>query len=65
MFNQVMFVGCFIKDFEFCYIFVGVVVVYVMFVVNCSFKNVLGEIEVDYVNCIFWRKIVENMVLYC
>ncbi|MGR4032848.1 single-stranded DNA-binding protein, partial [Bacillus sp. ZZQ-131] len=33
--------------------------------VNRGFRNSLGEQQVDFINCVVWRKSAENVTEYC
>jgi single-strand DNA-binding protein len=65
MINQVILVGRLTRDPELRVTKEGNSVVNVTLAVNRNFRNQKGEIEADFVNCIIWRKLAENLSLYC
>lgn len=65
MINQVTLVGRLTKDPELRVTTEGNSVVTVTLAVNRNFRNQKGEIEADFVQCTLWRKMAENLSLYC
>lgn len=65
MINQVTLVGRLTKDPELRVTTEGNSVVTVTLAVNRNFRNQKGEIEADFVQCTLWRKMAENLALYC
>lgn len=65
MINQVTLVGRLTKDPELRVTTDGNSVVNVTLAVNRNFRNQKGEIEADFVQCTLWRKMAENLSLYC
>lgn len=65
MINQVTLVGRLTKDPELKVTTEGTSVVSVTLAVNRNFRNQKGEIEADFVQCTLWRKMAENLALYC
>ncbi|MBC2368122.1 single-stranded DNA-binding protein [Listeria booriae] len=60
MMNRVVLVGRLTKDPELRYTPAGVAVATFTLAVNRNFTNQNGEREVDYINCVVWRKLAEN-----
>ncbi|CAH0186911.1 MULTISPECIES: single-stranded DNA-binding protein [Peribacillus] len=60
MMNRVVLVGRLTKDPELRYTPNGVPVATFTLAVNRSFTNQKGEREVDFINCVVWRKPAEN-----
>lgn len=65
MINQVTLVGRLTKDPELKVTPEGTSVVNVTLAVSRNFRNQQGEIEADFVQCTLWRKMAENLSLYC
>lgn len=65
MINQVTLVGRLTKDPELQATPDGTSVVTITLAVNRNFRNQKGEIEADFVQCKFWRKMAENTAAYC
>ncbi|MBC2303411.1 single-stranded DNA-binding protein [Listeria booriae] len=60
MMNRVVLVGRLTKDPELRYTPAGVAVTTFTLAVNRNFTNQNGEREVDFINCVAWRKAAEN-----
>lgn len=60
MINRVVMVGRLTKDVELKYTQSGTAVCSFNLAVNRQFKNDKGEREVDFINCVMWRKSAEN-----
>lgn len=61
MINTVVLTGRLTKDVDLKYTQSGTTVGQFNLAVNRSFKNANGEQEVDFVNCVIWRKAAENL----
>ena len=61
MINTVVLTGRLTKDVDLKYTQSGTAVGQFNLAVNRSFKNAKGEQEVDFVNCVIWRKAAENL----
>ena len=64
MMNRTVLVGRLTKDPELRYTPNGVPVATFTLAVNRPFKNASGENEVDFLNCVVWRKPAENVSNY-
>ena len=60
MINNVTLVGRLTKDVELKYTPANQAVAQFTLAVNRTFKNVNGERESDFINCVIWRKSAEN-----
>lgn len=60
MMNRVVLVGRLTKDPELRYTPAGVAVTTFTLAINRNFTNQNGEREVDFINCVAWRKAAEN-----
>ena len=65
MINQVTLVGRLTKDPDLRITQEGTSVTNVTVAVNRPFRNQLGEIGVDFVQCILWKRMAENTAQYC
>ena len=65
MLNQVVLVGRLVKDPEIVEIEEGKKVSNITIAIPRSFKNMDGEYETDFVNCIMWDAIAKSAVEYC
>lgn len=65
MINQVTLVGRLTKDPEIRYTKEGAPVANITLAVNRQFKNAIGVVETDFVNCTLWRRTAENTANYC
>lgn len=63
--NQVTLVGRLTKNPEMRITPDGIAVTNVTLAVSRNFRNQKGEIEADFVQCTLWRKMAENIALYC
>ncbi|EAC6915146.1 single-stranded DNA-binding protein [Listeria monocytogenes] len=61
MMNRVVLVGRLTKDPDLRYTPAGAAVATFTLAVNRPFKNAQGEQEVDFINCVVWRKPAENV----
>ena len=64
MMNRVVLVGRLTKDPELRYTPNGVAVCTFTLAVNRPFTNQQGERDVDFINCVTWRKTAENLANY-
>lgn len=64
MINRVVLVGRLTKDPELRYTPNGVAVCTFTLAVNRPFTNQQGERDVDFINCVTWRKTAENIANY-
>lgn len=64
MINRVILVGRLTKDPELRYTPNGVAVCTFTLAVNRPFTNQQGERDVDFINCVTWRKTAENLANY-
>lgn len=64
MINRVILVGRLTKDPELRYTPNGVAVCTFTLAVNRPFTNQEGERDVDFINCVTWRKTAENLANY-
>lgn len=63
--NRVVLIGRLTKEPELYYTKQGVAYARVCVAVNRGFRNSLGEQQVDFINCVVWRKSAENVTEYC
>ena len=61
MINNVVIAGRLVADSELKYTSSNVAVATFTLAVNRQFKNAKGEREVDFINCVIWRKAAENL----
>ncbi|HEM4327361.1 TPA: single-stranded DNA-binding protein [Streptococcus suis] len=61
MINNVVLVGRMTRDAELRYTPNNVAVATFTLAVNRSFKNDAGEREADFINCVIWRQLAENL----
>ena len=61
MINTVVLTGRLTRDVDLKYTQSGTAVGQFNLAVNRSFKNANGEQEVDFINCVIWRKAAENL----
>lgn len=64
MLNRVVIVGRLTKDPDLRYTPSGVAVANFTVAVNRPFSNQQGNREVDFINCVIWRKQAENLANY-
>lgn len=64
-FNRVVLIGRLTKEPELYYTKQGVAYARICVAVNRGFRNSLGEQQVDFINCVVWRKSAENVTEYC
>lgn len=64
MINRVILVGRITKDPELRFVSVDIPMVRFSLAINRNFVNKDGNREVDFVNCIVWRKQAENLTKY-
>ncbi|PSL41728.1 single-strand binding protein [Salsuginibacillus halophilus] len=64
MINNITLVGRLTRDAELRFTANGVGVANFGIAVNRPFKNQQGENEVDFFNCVAWRKLAENVAQY-
>ncbi len=65
MLNKVILVGNMTRDAELRSTQTGTSVATFSLAVNRPFANAQGEREVDFINCVVWRKQAENLAKYC
>ncbi|ARJ21896.1 single-stranded DNA-binding protein [Bacillus sp. TH22] len=65
MMNRVVLIGRLTKEPELYYTKQGVAYARICVAVNRGFRNSLGEQQVDFINCVVWRKSAENVTEYC
>jgi len=65
MLNQVVLVGRLVKDPEIVEIEDGKKVSNITIAIPRSFKNMDGEYETDYINCVLWDAVARNTTEYC
>ena len=63
--NRVVLIGRLTKEPELYYTKQGVAYARICVAVNRGFRNSLGEQQVDFINCVVWRKSAENVTKYC
>ena len=63
--NRVVLIGRLTKEPELYYTKQGVAYARACVAVNRGFRNSLGEQQVDFINCVVWRKSAENVTEYC
>jgi single-strand DNA-binding protein len=65
MLNQVVLVGRLVQNPEILPLENGKKKSSITLAVSRSFKNVDGEYETDFINCVLWNGIAENTCEYC
>lgn len=65
MLNQTVIVGRLVKDPELNETENGNKVTNITLAVPRSYKNMNGEYETDYIQCVLWKGVAENTVEYC
>lgn len=65
MLNQVVLVGRLVKDIEVKELEEGKKVGYITLAVNRAFKNEDGIYETDFVDCVLWDNVAQNVSEYC
>lgn len=65
MVNQLIVIGRLVKDPELRKTDSGKNVANITLAVPRSFKNVNGEYETDYIDCILWSGVAESTTEYC
>jgi single-strand DNA-binding protein len=65
MLNQIVIVGRLVRDPELRETDNGKKVSNITVAVPRSYKNLKGEYETDYIDCVLWTGIAENTVEYC
>lgn len=65
MMNRVVLIGRLTKEPELYYTKQGTAYARICIAVNRGFRNSLGEQQVDFINCVVWRKSAENVTEYC
>lgn len=63
--NRVVLIGRLTKEPELYYTKQGVAYARICVAVNRGFRNSLGEQQVDFINCVVWRRSAENVTEYC
>lgn len=65
MLNQIVIVGRLVRDPELRETQDGKKVANITVAVPRSYKNLKGEYETDYIDCVLWTGIAENTTEYC
>ena len=65
MLNRIQLIGRLTRDPEVRYVSNGHPMAQFTIAVNRDFKNAAGEREADFVRCIAWRKLAEQIGQYC
>ena len=65
MLNQTVLVGRLVRDPELKETETGSKMTHITLAVPRSYKNVDGEYDTDFINCVLWKGIAENAVEYC
>lgn len=65
MLNQVVLVGRLVKDPELIETETNKKMTRITIAIPRSFKNMDGEYETDFINCILWDSVAKNTVEYC
>lgn len=65
MLNQSVLVGRLVKDPELYETENGNKVTNITLAVPRSYKNVNGEYDTDFINCVLWKGVAENATTYC
>lgn len=65
MLNQIVLVGRLVKDPEVVTTESGKNISYITLAIPRSFKNVEGEYDTDFINCVLWNTVAESTSEYC
>ena len=65
MLNQTVLVGRLVRDPELNQTENGNKVTNITLAVPRNYKNVDGEYETDFINCVLWKGVAENAAEYC
>lgn len=65
MLNQTVLVGRLVEESKLREIENGKKIAFIVLAVPRSYKNVDGEYETDFINCIIWDSIATNVTEYC
>ncbi|HET7264432.1 MAG TPA: single-stranded DNA-binding protein [bacterium] len=65
MLNRIELIGRLTRDPELRYVANGHAMAQFTIAVNRDFKNAAGEREADFVRCVAWRKLAEQVGQYC
>ena len=65
MLNRIELIGRLTKDPELRYVANGHAMAQFTVAVNRDFKNAAGEREADFIRCVAWRKLAEQVGQYC
>lgn len=65
MVNQLIVIGRLVKDPELRKTDTGKNVANITLAVPRSFKNINGEYETDYIDCVLWSAVAESTTEYC
>lgn len=65
MLNQIVIVGRLVRNPELRQTEGGKKVTNITLAVPRSYKNINGEYETDYIDCVLWTGVAENTVEYC
>jgi single-strand DNA-binding protein len=65
MLNRIQLIGRLTRDPELRYVSNGHAMAQFTLAVNRDFKNAAGEREADFIRCIAWRKLAEQVGQYC
>lgn len=65
MLNRIELIGRLTRDPELRYVANGHAMAQFTIAVNRDFKNAAGEREADFIRCVAWRKLAEQVGQYC
>ncbi len=65
MLNRIELIGRLTRDPELRYIAAGHALAQFTIAINRDFKNAAGEREADFIRCVTWRKLAEQVGQYC
>lgn len=65
MLNRIELIGRLTRDPELRYVAAGHAMAQFTIAVNRDFKNAAGEREADFIRCVAWRKLAEQVGQYC
>lgn len=65
MLNQIILVGRLVREATLKTTETGKKMSYITLAVPRSFKNMNGEYETDFIDCVLWDKVAESTVEYC
>lgn len=65
MLNRIQLIGRLTRDSDLRYVAAGHPMAQFTLAVDRDFKNTAGERETDFVNCVAWRRLAEQVGQYC